>query len=526
MPNLKEQLIRAAPWVAVGLFGFGIAFGATSNHGPGVTPDSAHYLVCAEHIGESLRCQSFGRPFLHWPPLFPAVLSIANLGRIDAQQFARFLNAAVFGLIAAFGGWAFFRAIGSKWLAGVAAAALILSPALIHTSAFVWTEPLFTLFVLLMAIDIAKHAQSGGVASLIRAAVWAALACVTRYAGAFSAAAAIGLVFFLGGSRASKRRLIETAGFGIVSLVPLAIWLARNWSISKTLTGERGISKFSLSETSWQAADVLWSWLASIQSSSAGLSVMGILVLATAGWVIGLVLTRRREAASEIDHTFGLNFGWALVLPAFVSTTALIVLSARMQLDPIDARLMSPAYPAFIFLLFAGVEGWLLLFSKLARDSRRAMDVASLVIAIFAGIWVAAHPARALVRDWPEWRKNGLGFNAVAYQDDALMEWIVDNRANFEGAYVESNAHDLLYLHTKLEAAMLSVHEMGIFGISLPLKAKTRVFVVWSDRIVRGYHGSKASLRARLEDAYRVIPLIQNPDGEVWEIAIREHVVE
>ncbi len=74
---------------------------STIPHGIGVSTDSIRYISVARNLSAGDGFTTFdAAPLTLHPPLFPAILSFLNLlFGIDPFEGARFLNAAVFGLI-------------------------------------------------------------------------------------------------------------------------------------------------------------------------------------------------------------------------------------------------------------------------------------------------------------------------------------------------------------------------------------------------------------------------------------------
>lgn len=61
-----------------------------TRQGPGLTPDSAYYIAAARSIdaGRGVRTMT-GAALTHFPPGYPAVLSVAGLAGLDPLRAAR-----------------------------------------------------------------------------------------------------------------------------------------------------------------------------------------------------------------------------------------------------------------------------------------------------------------------------------------------------------------------------------------------------------------------------------------------------
>lgn len=175
-----------------------------TSRGAGVSPDSVRYLAASRSIPHGAVLDSTGAPLTHFPPGYPAALTLGPPRVVQAVLFAAMIAAIGFGTIT----------LGGTPLAGVLAALFVLSSASIaETGAWLWSEPL--------AIALAVI----GMALLERRPVWSAAAIaasiLTRYAfGAFGLAGAV-LTWKRHGWRAALR-------WAAIAWLPFVAWLVRN----------------------------------------------------------------------------------------------------------------------------------------------------------------------------------------------------------------------------------------------------------------------------------------------------------
>ena len=329
----------------------------TANYGPAVTSDSTTFLSTAMNFlaGEGLR-DFADRPMVLWPPLFPLLLAAAGWVGIEPFAAGRWVNAAAFGLtILAAGGWLRSN-VRSRGLALAATATLAASLPLSYEASRLMTDSLFALFTLLALIQWTAFLHQRTDAPLRWAAVFTALAALTRYPGVVLIGTGVLLLLPLA-------RLKQTLVFGAISSVPLLAVLAHNWTVSKHLAGKRGTSGQSLSEGLRQTVEVFREWVVP-PNAPEGLTYLLLLGLAGVAVVVlratygGRPDPEQRPAAAYFRLGPAIPFGgFALIYPTF-----LVAVVPFTVTQGIDSRYLLPVYVplllAAVFLLdrFLSIE--------------------------------------------------------------------------------------------------------------------------------------------------------------------------
>jgi len=202
--------------------------------------DSFNYLAAARSLanGKGLQIpigRTALRPMVNFPPLFPAVLSIFELIRIDAMQGAKWLNAVLFGInlsLVASIVWAYTR---SKGFAIATAILFLVSADLLKAHSWVLSEPLLICLILsgLLLFKAWKDSRRKVWLSLLFVVI--GLAVLTKFVGA-ALAPAIALLFFM--SDLPKRKKLTYATLSILAgLIPFVLWILRTFSLTATLNG-------------------------------------------------------------------------------------------------------------------------------------------------------------------------------------------------------------------------------------------------------------------------------------------------
>ncbi len=308
----------------------------TATYGPSVHQNSVVFLSTALNFlaGEGWRDFTGGPP-TSWPPLFPLLLAAGGWVGIELLEAGRWIQAAAFGLtILAAGCWLRSN-LRSRWLGLAATAIIAASLPLSHEAAQLKTDPLFFLFTLLALMQLASFLNRETDAPLWWAAVFTALAALTRYPGVVLIGTG---VLFL----APLARLKHTLGFGAISSVPLLAVLAYNWATTGNLdlaTGDRTDHwGRSFSDGLHQIVEVFRAWIVPPSTPDG----FGYLLWPVAGlvvWAAGAVVVRAGRG-------LGTDGKSALLFGAFtgIYLAFLLVVVPSTVTEQIHSRYLLPIY--------------------------------------------------------------------------------------------------------------------------------------------------------------------------------------
>lgn len=234
---------------------------SAQRYGPGITHDSAAYIYAAQSLlrGEGFQYFGYPSPFIQWPPLYPALLALGEWLGFTAGSASILINSVAYALIVFAAGRWMFRSFRFTLPAVCGTLLLLFSVPLLQVSRQVWTETLFVLFFLLFFLAFERFLQHGGYRSLLAAALFAALACLERYAGV--TIIAVACLFLLFKQKAFLKRLADAVMFGVLSAVPMGIWVIRNYIVSGTLLGVRTPSTFPLVLNIKRAVKSIYTWV-------------------------------------------------------------------------------------------------------------------------------------------------------------------------------------------------------------------------------------------------------------------------
>ncbi len=383
---------------------------AATPAGIATTSDSAMYVSAARSLshGEGL-LTCYGTPFVRFPPLYPILLTIFG---IDPLTTARWLNALTFGLIVFASGLLFFRYTRSALWTILGAASVLTSWALLLSSIYLMTEPLFTLLLIALVLYFPKFLSEKTLRSLLIVSALTALVWMQRYVGFSVVAAGCVAIVLLMRSTPLIRRLGYAAGFAILSTLPIGMWLIRNLLVSGSIAGGRGVSQAELSDF----GNVVIRWF--LPDSGAGtLVIIGALVLATL--IFAIVL--RRYGKTTID---GLETIVPLNPAIFLIVIVIsLLIASQIMYVTLDNRMFAPIFPLLMGVLFtlaSNLGQWL--------DQKFQNRAGTWLIAGMVAVWLLIFPAQKMVREIQLLsQSDALGFTTVELRDSSQVEWLVAN---------------------------------------------------------------------------------------------------
>ena len=402
----------------------------TATYGAAVIGDSVFFLSTALNFlaGEGWR-DFADRPTVHWPPLFPLLLVAGGWVGIEPLEAGRWINATAFGLtILAAGCWLRSN-LRSRWLTLTATAIIAASRPLSDFASTIKTEPLFVLFTLLALMQLAAFLNRRTDAPLWWAAVFTALAAITRYAGVVLVGVGV-LVLLVHRAPPLAARLKYAIVFGAVSSIPLAGVLTHNWAVSGLLTGPRTDSGASLFDALSRVADTFRGW-AIPPNAPDGLGyllwmVAGLVILA-AGAVV--VWAGRGCGMGGKSPSFGLG----PVLPFGVFAVAYLVFMVTIvPLVILNVLLLLPRFllPIYVPLLLAGVFLLDRLLSIEAAGWMGAVRYGLASLVVLAALAHLCFSARANLRRTAQAYVTGYQYglnNAARFQHSETLKYIRDN---------------------------------------------------------------------------------------------------
>ena len=403
----------------------------TALYGPVIDGDSVRFLSTAQNFlaGEGWR-DFTGRPHTGWPPLFPLLLATLGWVGIDPVEGGGWVHAAAFGLIIWLAGLYLHSNLRSRLL--VLAATAIIATSLLLSTSMVWflTEPLFVLFVFLSLLQLAAFLRTRRQDALYGAAVFTALAALTRYPGVVLIGVGV-LLLLVRRAPPLAIRLKDAIAFGAVSSVPLAAVLTHNFAISGGLTGRKEASGQSLSAGLSQIVEVFGEWVVPQHAGWVAYLLWLMVGLVGIGLVGGRLARPRRRSNSYMTYEPpppSVSVGLGPALPFGVFAVAYLVFMITIVPftvgQGIDSRYLLPIY---VPLLLAAV---VLLDRFLSIEATGRMVAIRSVLMSLVLLMSLAHVSFSVINNLhithPEWSFN----SRVPWESSEILHYIRDNPIN------------------------------------------------------------------------------------------------
>jgi 4-amino-4-deoxy-L-arabinose transferase-like glycosyltransferase len=416
-PGISLTLKKFPP-ITVLLTPLGIAgaifMGYLTPFGVGIYVDSLYYVSSARNLIAGIgmgRVTGLGtiKPTTAFPPFYSLVLSFFHLLGLDELTTARWISILAFGLTIILVGLIVYQRTNSRFFSVFSAALILLSNPILRIYSWVMTEPLYIIFVLLSLLLLGVYLQNSPRGWLIGAALFTSLSLLTRYVG-FSLVAALALALLLNRKLTWRRRLGDLAIFFSITMVPILVWLVRNWLVSQTLT-HRELKWHPISaENVSFLVKTLNGWgllpqrLLVDQDTFIFTSLLIVLGLASIAWLV-LVLPKPQKALKM--ELVILLAGWSYIV---VLITSLFFLDAAIRLEN---RILLPLYLLILILI---VIGSALLWQRKNLVVRLSVALVCLWLAYFSFTRVDG----AII----DLRSDGQGYASLGWQNSPTAVFI------------------------------------------------------------------------------------------------------
>jgi 4-amino-4-deoxy-L-arabinose transferase-like glycosyltransferase len=494
-----------------------VALRATSRYGPGAEPDTVTYLAAARHLRTGHGFADIdGSPLTLFPPAFPAAVAALEWLGLGPLPAARYLNAALFGLLVVLAAVWTRRISGSPALGAAVAAIVAVSSPMAAMASTALSEPIGLVLVVLCLLFLTEASRTGGGAPpeavsgrrsrwvkgggsgfALLAGLAAGLACLARYASVVLFPVGVVVLLLRPGRLAGRMRL--AAMFLVAGAVPFGAWLARNVVAGGDATGDgRGTSALTMITSLKLTLASVGAWVLP--------PAVPVIPRAVIGGVLGLTVAvavsapwpspdARSGRPSRTNRASGARSA-ALALPAAVfvvlGVASVAWFEATMAIDPPPRFLL----PVFVPLVVAAAVGCAGLARRRAwRPGAAAGLVAVVVAASLPGLVAFVGQAD---------RKGLLDYSTPAWASSPLLAYL---KANPVRGAVASDDPYILDLRLGIPAALTPARtyyasneatgELGGFvRRATRAAAAGGLAVIWFPRSYQPYLYSLADLEA------------------------------
>ena len=234
--------------IAVAVLGAGLVLARQVTYGVSLHWDSFEHISTARSLlaGGGL-FTPWGAPYEWWPPLFPMLLAAGSFGIFDPQDVAGPLNAVCFGLTVLVAGHWLRQHLRSRFLLACGCLAIALALPVAWIAAWAMSEAPFILFTTLALTRTSAFVREPRRSTLLWAAVFTALACLTRYMGV-AVVVTVVLILLFQDATTTRAKAWRIAGYGLIASLPISLFFLRNYILVGDLTSSRRDVDYSLPE--------------------------------------------------------------------------------------------------------------------------------------------------------------------------------------------------------------------------------------------------------------------------------------
>lgn len=393
------------------LFALGVAatmlLTAATYTGLGISPDSGEYLSVAQNLlqgkgvstATSLTFSFLGdvsedslegiSPSVQYAPLYPALIAFVSMvtgkDTVKSAWYIGLVGGVSFIIVSSLivSSCALFRPFG------VYGGILLLAAAPFWANyTMLLSEALYLPLSAIFQLTLHRYLSEPRPGKLLLSASVAAAASLTRYNGVAMIAAGV-ILLLLHHAYPLSRRVWHALLFSLVSALPLAGWLCRNWYLTGTLMGERAPSLLNVIEALSHTTTEIWKWFLPPQvlrqvSPSALLVVSALLVTlyVVLRWRYASVVatTERLRNTTRMNDVASCLF--VLHVGVIVATEAIVAV------DWPNMRLLCPAWVPLVCMLLwmASVLWWM--FSGSPEKQRARAVFSAILLLVATGVLV------------------------------------------------------------------------------------------------------------------------------------------
>lgn len=487
-----------------GIIAISIVLKSTTLYGPGISTDAFYYINTAENLTKGNGYYNYdGKPYTHWPPLFPSLIALLSLIGFKPLEGARIINALSFSLVVICSGIVFARKIKSPLLIIIGSASVLISATMLQISVFAWTEPLFALLVILFMLNMTKFLKNGRLKSLIIAGVYTALAGLQRYVGIAIVMAGVAMIFLLMQKTKWRDKLKYSTIFGATSCVPLGLWFLRNKLVALTVAEYYLCLDTTFLQEITKTLDSLTPWFITDKISLAlRLVIMGALI----GLMVAAVILRNRKfGKKQFGDTMFVKAAVVLIVTYSVFTT---IASVYANADA-DARIYSSVYVFIILFLLIGLEA----VGKLLGAVFKKEWAGHLVITALCGLWLVFYPLPLVRQQIASYAEYGVpGCNSTLWRTSPLVNWI--KRYPLDGQIFSNEPYALVFL-AGVNADIIPNRRFGLEDFKNQISSNRKNYLVW---FYRQHWRTQLYNLEELNSEFKLKLVAKLPDGTVYEI--------
>ncbi|PIE69203.1 MAG: hypothetical protein CSA21_03525 [Deltaproteobacteria bacterium] len=376
-------------------------FYKATNYGVGLSTDSIGYLEGARDILKNFNLKGIGT---HYPPLYFILIAMTGLITGDALEALRWLQLCIIALSFIIFALIIWKGTNKTLLPAITFLLLfITSKPVLYIYTMAWSEGLFCLLALLGFYFLVNYLEdkNAPLYFLAFSALFIGLGFLTRYVGiTLVITGIIAIVLYTKGNL--KKRIVHCFFFSFLSLIPMFLWVGRNWLTSSEATSRRLVVHIIPMEKIQAGVDVLLNWL--FISSDYPFTLLTIITLLVA---ISYTISMRNI---YLNKTVEVCFIFIFTYISFL----IISISLFDAHTPLDERILFPVYLFFIL----GIS--LLCYRAYSEKNIRSAGLFMIFIII-----IACYNQNKLQQEYIFYaHANGIGFSNKKWVKSSILQWV------------------------------------------------------------------------------------------------------
>jgi len=435
---------------AIGFIGVIIVLIGTHKFGAGISADSASYIAAARSLLAGKGFLKFdGTVFDSWPPLYSTLLAAFKLCGVDYFISARCISSVSFGLLIYLSGFWVLKRSGSLLLSLLSSVSILFSKPVFEVSFWAWSEPLFLLLTATFLCLMFRVLEKPTAKWVLSLALITAATCLTRYIGVVLLPLG-GLLLLANKKQMIWKRLALAVFWGVISILPIALWMQRNWGLTGTPMGARYPASIPLSKNITLMGEVIASWFLPT-------NVIEIIP----GWILFclfcvlvvaiLVFDIRKTRKSKLYWMDAPSIPMVLFL--IIYSLAILSSATRVIMDSLDDRFLAPLYLPMVLAFWAGPATVIVLprSTQPQKQFHSRFVKSGLAVGIIIGIWFSAGSNFVFARTQNAYRDGAGGRSRSYWHNSPTIAWL---RSHPLKGRIFSNDPISIYILADCAAAM------------------------------------------------------------------------
>lgn len=352
--------------------------------GAGLISDSFQYAATARNLA---RGNGFTLPYgdgelipmTKYAPMFSILLAVFELVNVSAILGARITNILLFGVNIFLIFLAVKKLTRSDIFSLLTSLLFTVSFVIVEVHTWALSEPLYICLSFLSFLFLQNYFEQAKRHWLLFSAVAASLVFLTRYVG-LSLVIAISIILLINPVSLGQR-LRDTFLFGILAVLPTALWTIRGYMLTQTLN-DRVVAFHPLTPRNYVSAiDVIYGWFF---PASFVEGMEKVLLIITAVLFTGLIWFFRNTNKSVFQRLDAIK-KMILLHMIYIFLYGLMVIISKTWVDPdigLSDRILSPMLVSMLILLAVGFSS---LWNKFDK-ARAPIGLLSLGLIVYYSI--------------------------------------------------------------------------------------------------------------------------------------------